>query len=43
MNCVLSVNLLSLERSRELERGLELAREGFEAVDDILWDVGSCF
>ena len=37
---VLSGGLLSLEGSGELEDRLELAREGLETVDDILWDVG---
>ena len=43
LNCVLSGDLLSLKGSRELERRLELAGEGFEAMDDILWDVGPLF
>ena len=29
--------------SRELERRLELAGEGFEVMDDVLWDVGPLF
>ena len=32
-----------LKGSRELERRLELAGEGFEVMDDVLWDVGPLF
>ena len=43
LNCVLSGDLLSLKGSRELKRRLELAGEGFEVMDDVLWDVGPLF
>ena len=39
LNRVLGGDLLSLEGSRKLECRLELAGEGFEAVNDVLWDV----
>ena len=41
LNRALGGDLLSLESSGEFERRLELAGEGFEAVNDVLWDVRS--
>jgi len=38
---ILSRALLSLKGSGELECRFKLTGEGFGAVDDVLWDVGS--
>jgi hypothetical protein len=41
VNRVLSGSSLSLKGPGELERRLKLAGEGFEAADNVVWDVGS--
>ena len=40
---VLSGSLLSLKGSGELERRFKLTGEGFEAMNNVLWDVGPRF
>ena len=41
LGCVLNGGLLNLKGLGELECRLKLAGECFEAVDDVLWNVGS--